>query len=167
MTKKAQVWSVDFLAGFILFMVVLLLSIAMIFNAISSTRYQELYSDGVHITSSLMSAGGPSDWNQTSVIIPGISNNNRLNFTKLEMYENLTYHNTKSLLHTPNDFLFFFKNKTGIINTTSCIYGYEDVFVDTDCEPIIGTLDYSNLVKFERILIINSSLSTMVLYVWN
>lgn len=166
MKKKAQVWTVDYLMGFLIFIIVLVFSIKIIFSIVPSQDFQFLYNDGIHISTSLVESGSPNDWNVSTVIVPGIADNNRINFTKLSSFDNLSYQQTKTLFHTPNDYLFFFKNSTGLLNFTKCIRGY-NATVDNSCNPLLTLIEYSSLVKFERIVILNSSLATMVVYVWN
>jgi hypothetical protein len=170
--KRGQVWTVDFLVGFLIFIVVLLAAIKIIMSIIPSTNYDVLYKDTAHLSSTLTGKGFPNDWNETTVIIPGLGENNRLNFTKIQAFDDIAYQRTKTLMHITNDYIFFFKNSSQIINISGkCVRGY-NIDYNSNCEPDINSIEYDNLIKFERIVIFenstnNSVLISMVIYSWN
>ncbi len=167
MKRKAQVWTADFVIGLSLFLVVATASIALIINTNPGDNYQYLYKDTIHLTSQLMSTGHPENWNTTSVVIPGLlENKTRLSTSKLEEFKGISYDRTKNLLQTRHEYFFHFKNETGIINMSQCNYGY-NVETDENCNPLLESLEYDNLVRIERILIHNSQLTKMVVYSWN
>jgi len=138
----------------------------MVINLVPSEDYDNLYRQTSQLSSSLVSSGHPVDWNASSVIIPGIADNNRINSTKLNRFDNLNYGKGKVLLHTTNEYIFYFKNKTSIINYSKCVRGY-NISTNNNCEPDFTNVSVSNLVKFERLVILNSTLVSMVVYSWN
>ena len=166
MNKKAQVWTIDFIAGLLLFLLVLFVGIKLIMSIEPKTDFSELYDDTTHFSDSLLTRGNPVDWNSTNVIIPGIAEYNKINFTKLEEFKKINYDKTKTLFHLSNEYMFFFSNATAIINISSCIYGYS-IETEEDCSFDINSITYNNLAKIDRIVVINSSLVKMTVYAWN
>ncbi len=167
MSRKAQVWTADFIIALALFLIVAITSISLIINANPSDKYDELYKDTVHLSGQLMSQGHPHEWDEDSVVIPGLlENKTRLSTTKLEEYNKLNYNNTKNLLQTRHDYFFYFNDGRETLNITQCNYGYE-IETDAECNPALESLNYDNLVRIERILIHDSKLVKMVIYSWN
>lgn len=156
----------DFITGFVLFIIILFVALKLLINLMPNNQYENIHREGSVLSTNLLKSGHPSDWNETNVILPGIANNNRINFTKLEKFDNISYGTTKNLFHLSNEYIFVFKNATSIINISKCARGY-NIVVDEFCEPDFSSIKYSNLVKFERIVVLNSSLATMVVYLWN
>lgn len=166
MKRNAQVWSFDFTIGFILFLVIIFFGVKLAINLVPNESYDNLYRESSQLSATLITQGYPLNWNTTTVIIPGIADNSRINETKLREFDKLTYGKSKILLHTSNEYIFYFKNKTSIINTTKCIRGY-NIQTDNLCKPNLTSIQVSNLVKFERLVILNSSLVSMIVYAWN
>lgn len=166
MNKKAQVWTIDFIAGLLLFLFVLVVGIKLATNITPESGFSELYEDTVHFSETLLTKGHPDDWNSTNVIIPGIADYNRINITKLEELNKINYDRTKTLFHLSNEYLFFFSNASGIINISKCSHGYS-IPENNDCSIDISGINYKNLAKIDRIVIIDSALAKMTVYTWN
>ena len=166
MKTKGQVWVMDYVAGFLIFVLLLILSVNIMTSIKSNTEYSEAYEEAVYISSNILSPGNPYYWDASTVLLPGIAENNRINISKLEEFDQLDYGLTKTMFNVKGDYLFYFSNSSGIINISKCTRGY---FVETDasCTPNLSSVKYSNLAKIERIGIYNSTLAKITIYVWN
>jgi hypothetical protein len=163
---KGQVWSIDFITGMSIFLLVLLIAAKMLLPLAPSQEYNVAYRDALHISDALLSSGYPAQWNSTNAIILGIAQNNRIDDTHLNTIRKISYDRTKSLFHISNEYLFFFQNSTQIINTGQCVYGY-NIPTSSDCTPQLGTINYDNMIKMDRIVIYNSTMVRLTVYVWN
>jgi hypothetical protein len=167
MKKKAQVWTIDFIIALIIFIMLVLVAFRLLASADFYDTFEPFYRESISLSESLISSGKPSSWNSTNVIIPGIANNNRINESKLLEFDKISYSNTKSLFHISADYLFYFRNATNILNISGrCSRGY-NVTTTASCEPNILNLTYSNFLRMDRIVIINSSIIRMVIYTWS
>jgi len=158
----------DFIIGLMLFVVMVLISVKIIFDMYPSQDSIIVYRDAVHLSDNLLSAGYPSNWtgDLTSVVLPGIAENNRINNTKLAQFKNIDYYRAKTLMHVTSDYIFFIRNSTNIVNTGQCIYGY-NLATDANCNPILTTKQYDNLARIDRVVIYNSTVMLMTVYTWN
>jgi len=175
MNKKSQVWSIDFIAGLLIFVSVMVISINLISSMENPGNYEALYRDAVHLSDALITDGSPSDWsnNINSTVIPGLmvaNSTNRLDLVKLaaldKLDNNISYARTKTLFHITGDYMFFFKNSTSSIKILQCIHGYKLTYNPVTCVPSLDSTKYDDLIKIDRILIYNSTLVTMEIYVW-
>lgn len=166
MGNKGQVFTLDFFLGLFAFTALLILGLTQLFSFLPDENFNNLNDDATHISSILIDSGYPTNWNSTNVIFPGISNARRLNITKLKNFENVSYSYSKFLLHVDSDYLFFFQNKTTILNLSSCVYGYPVSINQTSCEPLMGNVNYENLIKTQRLIAHNGTILTMVIYTW-
>ncbi|MEA3248200.1 MAG: hypothetical protein U9Q73_00680, partial [Nanoarchaeota archaeon] len=112
--KRAQIWGFDILTGLVLFLVGIIVFFLYSLNQPGEAQenFEFLFYDGKIIADNLMSSGHPFDWNSTNVITLGISDENKINETKLErlyeiIYTENNYTLTKSLFNTQYDYYFF------------------------------------------------------------
>lgn len=166
--KQGQVWTLDFIIGLMLFMLMIFISVKIVFDMYPSADNLIVYRDAIHLSGNLLSEGYPSDWtgNLNTVVLPGIAENNRINNTKLSKFKDIDYYRAKTLMHVTSDYVFFIRNSTNIINTGQCIYGYP-LTTDANCNPILTTEQYENLVRIDRVVIYNSTVVMMTIYTWN
>ncbi len=164
--RKGQIWTTDFIIGLMLFLFAVLLGVKIIFDMQPSQEHIDVYRDCLYISDNLLSAGYPTDWNDTNVILPGIAENNRVNLTKLSQFNDLEYYRTKNLLHTTSDFAFIIHNSTTVINTGQCVYGY-NLTVDENCTVSFDGLEYDDLMRIDRTIIFNSTVMVMTVYAWD
>jgi hypothetical protein len=166
--KRGQVWTTDFIVGMLLFMLMLFISIRIVFDMYPSADSTIVYRDAVHLSDNLLSEGYPANWtgDLTSVVMPGIAENNRIDNLKLSKFQDLDYYRAKTLMHVTSDYVFFIRNSTNIINTGRCVYGYP-LTVDVNCTPILTTEQYDTLARIDRIALYNSTVVTMTVYAWN
>ncbi len=163
--KKGQVWIADFILGTSLFVAVVLISINIMLDLDSDSDYEIMYRNSYYATNILLTQGVPDDWNENTVVVPGLITGERLDKDKLENFDYLDYELKKKLLILQNDFLLIFKSGGEILNITSCSYGY-DLNHGDNCEFELDDLDYEDLVISKRHVIHESDLIEMVLYVW-
>lgn len=164
--KKAQVWTMDFLAGLMLFIIITLITVKVVYSLYPSQDHIAVYRDAVHTTDVLLSKGYPINWTNDTVLLPGISYNNRIDKRLLFNFSEIDYFQSKALLQIKSDYIFFIQNSTQIINTSRCVYGYP-IETHANCTPILTSISYENLVKINRLIIYNSSVMQLTVYVWN
>ena len=170
-SKKGQIWSIDYIIGLMLFIIMLFIAIKILVSIYPSEDYSLAYRDAVYISDNLMKEGYPINWTAADVIILGVAKNNRIDIDKLSRFSDIDYYRTKTLFHMTSDYVFFIHNSTAIINntqtnTTQCIYGF-NISVNADCTPKLETLQYSNLVKIDRVVIYDSAVVQLTVYTWN
>ena len=163
--NRGQVWTMDFVIGIMLFMIVVFLAVKIILTVYPTENHIQVYRDAVHLSDNLLSEGYPQDWNTTNVILPGIASNNRINNTKLDLFKGIEYQRVKTLLHVTSDFVFFISNSTTTINTGQCLYGY-NLSTEINCKPILTTVKYDTLARIDRMVIYNSTVYTLTVYAW-
>jgi hypothetical protein len=110
-----------------------------------------------------MSQGYPSDWDSNNVITIGITDNNKINETKLQKLYNMIYAQnnytlTKNLLNTQHDY-YFFLNQNMTINSTS-IQGIGKPGMDP------GNIVAKNLVKTTRFTVYQNKTTPLYIYTW-
>ncbi len=164
--SKAQMFTVDFILGLVGFIFLLLLAIKIIIDILPAGAYTELYRNNVYISDQLVLDGYPNNWSVTTVLLPGITDDYRLNLTKLTQFDALDYNHTKTLYHVTNEYIFFFKNNTQIINLTNCLHGYPLAYDALTCEPDLSSITYKHLVTTQRLVAYNASLLQLIVYSW-
>ena len=145
---------------------------------------EDVVSDAKAVSSYLTGMGYPVNWSSSDVIILGLSDSNsRIIPDKLSRLESVDYSNARSLLNTKYEFFIYFTDKNGcIIKFPSGNYGYghSDAELDDtgDASPCnfddakrmvlnLSQISPNDLVKIERIVIYNSTVSRMVLHEWS
>ena len=165
MSRRAQIWYMDFVLGITAFLLMLAVFMAYIDTPVDTRTLEDILSEAGAISESLVGTGYPVGWTNDTVQRIGITDGaQRVNETLLARFANMSYDRAKGLFGTKYDYVVFFANKAGtrlIINGT-CLYGYGSN--GTDCEPDI---DANNLVKVERVIILNSTARKLVIYAWN
>ncbi len=164
--KNGQVWTIDFLVGLTLFIIVSLITVKIAISAYPSQDNIQVYRDAVHLSDALLSQGYPINWDTNTVLLPGMGYNNRIDTTLLVKFSDLDYYRTKTLLHVDSDYIFFIHNGTNVLTGERCVYGY-NITTDVNCTPLLTTIDYANLAKIDRLIIYNSSVAIMTVYTWN
>ena len=131
---KAQMWFTDFVIGTLIFLIMLIAYYSYIGNiSKQDTLYAEdLAADAESVSTSILLAGFPDDWVNSTVQSIGITNNNqRVNETKLSNLNGINYLKAKKLLGTVYDFFIYFEDENGnIVNLGSeCGYGSPSISV--------------------------------------
>jgi hypothetical protein len=162
-SKKAQIWSVDFTIGLLLFIFILLGAIVLIRNLNNEDdKYSIVAREANHISTSLVSEGLPAGWTNYTVILPGITDNNRVNNTRLNEFDKIKYEKTKIMMQVTGEYVFYFYNGT-IINETKCFRGYDFGNICTLSLPASA----KNIAQTERLVILNSSIVKLIVVSWN
>ncbi len=166
MNHKAQVWSLDAIIGVTIFTsaIILFYVYAVNFSDDAQVALTEMQNDGKFVSSNLLSEGSPRNWNLTHVEVPGISNRNRINQTKLDLLYlvNQDYNKTKRLLNTRFDYYFFFNQPLTANNTLLDGIGKPGLNRTT----IISIENPRNIVKTQRYVIYQNEPAVLTLYLW-
>jgi len=126
--KNAQMWFMDFVIGIIIFSLVLITYYTYTTNISKQDAVvlNDIISDSKSISSSLMLAGFPENWDNETVQRIGLTGNNQnVNETKLRYLSDISYKEAKKLLGTVYDFFMFLEDgNDNLINIGSeCGYG--------------------------------------------
>lgn len=166
LNKNAQVWTLDYIIGLLMFISTIIIAFVLI-NSIKVDKngFEDALRDSNHISMTLISQGTPTDWNTSNVITIGVCDiNNRINLTKIEEFDKLTYEKTKTFFHISGEYVYYFENKTDILKQTKCFRGYD---LGDTCVFDISSEEYKNIARTERLVILNSTIVKMVVLVWN
>ena len=176
MNSKGQAWYADFAIGLLLFFFTLVIYIGYNdnFQKQNMGELNNMITDARAVSSSLILSGYPSDWNSSTVVRIGISDDQRLNATKLLRFSALNYTLTKRIFATPYEYFVFFANNKGEVLNVSGVCGVGSPLVNVSygavqgtCNPINLTgISLKNVVKTERYLVYNSSVAKMGVYLW-
>lgn len=171
LNKKSQVWTIDLIAGISLFILTIVIFFIFAKNPAASevSDFNDINADAGTVSSSLISAGVPNNWNLSTVEEIGITNGRyRLNRTKLAYLKEINYSNAKLLLKSKYDYIIFFENKNSevleFLDLASNDFSYigksnvtkENIYEE---EPL-------GLVISRRFLIMESNIISMVVYIW-
>ena len=98
------------------------------------------------ISSSLVLSGFPKDWNSSNVIRIGISDDQRINSSKLQKFRGLNYSKTKNSFSTPYNYAVYFANKDGeVLNIDgTCSIGSSNVTTNFNTRSAYYYHDISN-----------------------
>ena len=123
-----------------------------------------LFYDGKILASDLMSSGRPQNWNSSTIIIPGLTTNNKINESKLTnlydmIYTENDYIKTKTLFSTIYDYYFFFDENITIRGTPVEGIGKPGVTKNN--------INSRNLVKITRFTIYKNKTLPLYIYIWD
>ena len=166
-TKKGQLWNLDFMMAFIIFVFAILIFfvyMVQIREGYSPTE-SRLITEAKDLSDRITSNGKPSSWNEDTVYEIGImSMDLRINATKVQMFENLKdddYVNTKRLLGTRHDYRIQFKDGDGGIKSIGGITAIG--MPGMDDEDIEG---HESVVKIVRFGFYDQEIVKIVVLVW-
>ena len=164
---KAQVFSLDLIIGVIIFGSAILIYYKSATNLSDQDEalLDDLLIDAKTISSSLMSQGYPYNWSKDNVSRIGVITNNRINETKLEEFSVISYKESKKLFGTIYDYYVFFRGRNNnIICFNESLEGIGKPNVNsTNIQTVENP---KKLVKVTRLLIKNSDIAKMVIYLW-
>ena len=162
--RKAQTWYMDLFLGMVIFIIAFSVLLKSSLN--TSAEKQDL-SDTIKIEGSLLSKmllseGYPKNWTNETVVQVGLLTNKRINETKLANFTNIEYGRSRTLNRLRFDYHFHFTNGTDIIP----IIGQENFGHPGVNATNVTALDPEYLLRINRLVIHNSSIVKMVLYLW-
>lgn len=161
--KKGQIWTLDYFIGLFLFTAVLISGIIILKGQMTEKdTFRNTAREADHIASILLSEQilNTSNSNLSKL---SIAENNRINLTKLQEFDSLSYEQKKLMLQSSGEFVFYFYNGT-VINESVCFRGYN--FSSGDCALNIPN-SAENVAKTERIVILNSKIVKLMVLAWN
>ncbi len=145
--KKAQVFYIDFMIGLMLFTLVAAIFFYNYDSGLKSVNIIE--NEAIRLSEMLMDTGYPEHWNTENIEQIGILDN-EINKTKLKYLKNIKYNRLKNITNMKFDFYIYLSKD----NETEKINGIEDYDETTE------------LVKIERIGILDKDLINIGVYVW-
>ena len=165
--RNGQIWTLDLIAGVVVFTIVIIVYFIFTNNISSRTEnnFNDMYETSLIVSDSLISSGIPQGWNSTTVEEIGLTQGNyRINTSKLYYFKQIEYSDTKALLKTKYDYIFFFMDKSDnllALNGTS-YYGKAGITKDN-----LNELESpGTIISSTRLIIFNSSIITMEVYLW-
>ncbi|MBI2108445.1 hypothetical protein HYU10_00710 [Candidatus Woesearchaeota archaeon] len=185
--KDAQIWYPDFIIGLMIFIITLATYYYYSSNAPSNddSSLENILGDANTVSSYLAGPGYPLNWSSADVMILGLTDGSgRIVGSKLSSLDGLQYSGARSLLNTKFDFFLYFTDKSGcLIRFMSSGENYGFGHPDAELDEIGGSgscavsgaksmvLNLSEIapekvVKVERLVILNSTVSRMVLHEW-
>ena len=178
-SKKSQIWTIEFIVSFLIFIAAIILSVKSVFNIYTNENLRDIQQESEFVSQYLLSEGFPTDWNNDTVIRLGLITDNRINETKLQKLYLLEYEKAKYSLGIRSNFFLYFSNATGniplfhIINNSinesnGCGYGHASVYkqYNNGCIISLESLKYSDMTKISRITNFNGSIVQLNLLIW-
>ena len=117
-STKAQAWYTDFIIAMLMFAVTLTIYFVYTTNLSKEdiNSLNDIVSEAKLVSSSLVSGGYPSDWNNNTVKRIGLTDGNqKINTAKLRSFANLPYNYSKKILGTVYDYTISFEDVNGTI----------------------------------------------------
>jgi hypothetical protein len=151
--KKSQVWYIDFMVGLLILITTLIIFYQYQGNLSdrAEAEWQEMIIDSKSISSTLMTEGYPLNWTNETVEILGLTDGNyRINGTKVMQFKNMSYKHARQVFRTRFQFYFFIEDSNG-----TKMY-----------DAGLNATDPSFLVQATRFVLYNSTISRMVLHLW-
>ncbi len=163
MKKSGQVWSMDIVIAFIIFLtaIIILFVYSINYSGEVEKTYDKLIYDGDIIMENLFLEGYPNDWNSGNVINIGIVSNNKINETKLERFYNFArddYPKTKYIFKTSYNYYFFLQDNMTI--NSSEIEGIGEPGINEN------EINSQDLVKITKFTIYKEKPTIAYLYIW-
>ena len=123
----------DFAIGLLLFTFTLVVYFSYTNNFQKEDRggLDILVKDAKSISSSLALSGYPTDWDNTTVIRIGISDEQKINVTKVASFKQLAYNFTKKIFATSYDYFVFFTDSHGDVLNINGICGIGNPIIST------------------------------------
>ena len=126
----------------------------------------DLLIDAKLISNSLMSSGYQTNWNSDNVERIGITDNNRVSESKLAEFSKISYKESKKLFGTVYDFYVFFTDRdNNVVQINSSLEGIGKPGVNSTNIQIVE--NPKKLVKITRLIVKESNIEKMVIYLWH
>ena len=164
---KAQVFSLDLIIAVIIFGSAVLIYYKNITNLSDQdeTLLDDILIDAKIISNSLMSSGYQTNWTKDNVERIGITDDNRVSEAKLAEFSKIPYKESKKLFGTIYDYYVFFTDRNNnIIYINSSLEGIGKTGVNfTNIQTVENP---KKLVKVTRLVVKESEIEKMVIYLW-
>lgn len=159
--RKGQVWTLDYITGLLIFLTVLITAIVIMKGyASEKDTFKETARESDHIAAELLNNQERNISSNMSLL--SIAENNRINITKLNEFDLISYEQKKTMFQASGEYVFYFYNGT-IINETVCFRGYN--FSVDNCTLQIPQ-DANNIAKTERLVILQSEIVKLIVLTW-
>ena len=165
-STKGQVWTLDFIIGIVLFVLVGIVFYVYTINILPQQRtFGQLEQDAASIASGLVSAGFPLNWTPSTVQSVGMSDGNgRLDTQKLVYLTSISYKDTRNYLGTSRHFVLFFEDKDGAPLTINGTTQYGKAGVTKS--NVLSAESPDHLATVYRLLFYNGQIIRVGVYVW-
>lgn len=155
---RGQSTFLDFGTGFFLFLIVLLISGAYLSTRMSAPEPPDV----LRISNELLTEGFPSDWNTSTIIVPGVLSNGSVDTAKWSNLSEFTPTELRELLFVSGDvYLRLVRYEAG---------GYTDVLPPiatvTTTYDSIPTLDHSAITTISRVTSYEGELVILEVIAW-
>ena len=164
---KAQVFSLDLIIAVLIFGSAVLIYYKNITNLSDQDEalLDNILIDAKIISNSLMSSGYKTNWNKDNVERIGITDDNRVSEAKLAEFSKIPYKESKKLFGTIYDYYVFFTDRNNnIIYINSSLEGIGKLGVNsTNIQTVENP---KKLVKVTRLIVKESEIEKMVIYLW-
>lgn len=162
--KKAQAWGIDLIAGLMVFLAALAIfyTFSVNYSGDSDEIYEKMIYRSEILTDIILSEGYPEKWNKTNVETIGITDQGKINQTKLDYFYELAEDNyvlSKNLLDIEYDYFIKFDSNIKINN--SVVEGIGKTGTDVD------NIDSKNLIKKTRFSVYENKPCTVYIYIWD
>ncbi|NCN99132.1 hypothetical protein COU62_00560 [Candidatus Pacearchaeota archaeon CG10_big_fil_rev_8_21_14_0_10_35_219] len=155
MKKRGQAWGFDLMVASVIFITGIIIFFLYSLNYPTETQenLNALFYQGNRIANDLLSEGYPPGWNTTNVVKIGILSNEEINQTKLEMFNQLDYTNTKYLFNTRYDYFINFS---------------EPIIIDENEIQFIGlrSAETQSIIKVSRIVAYKNKSTVLNIHIW-
>jgi hypothetical protein len=153
---RAQVYYIEFIIAIFFFTLMLGLFVNSVISAQDDSGLGPLTTEARAVSEHLMSEGVPGDWNLSNVQKIGLTDGkSRINETKLQMFSNMSYSQTRSALNIGSEYYFYLEDRN---SSRILIAGKQGIGL----EPA----DAKRVIKNLRLAIYGSEIVKMVVLVW-
>jgi len=165
LNKKSQAWGIDLMAAMVIFIVAITVFFVYSLNQSGEVRsiIEDLSYDGKIFSNDLLSEGYPDNWDENDVIKIGLTNDGKINDTKLERFYNFSQNNylrTKVVFNLKYDYYFFLED-----NMTIGSLEVEGIGKPGITKSYIEN-NASNLIKVTRLMVYENKPVTAYIYIW-
>lgn len=165
--RKGQAITWDFLIGFFIFMIAVVITSQYILNYKVLQEGNTVSQDSRVIADMLNDDGFPTNWDENSVVKIGLLSDGELNITKLASINSLDYEAVKAKLGVTSDFVIQFSNNNGsIVSLEGCSVGDPELQVDGNCVIDFDSVSYDELLPIRRMIVYNQTLMIAWVYVY-
>jgi hypothetical protein len=165
MKKRGQFSHGDFIIGFVIFTMALILFYKYYPHLpAGQDQSDELLTEGKLISDSFLSGGYPADWTTGNVVMIGLTNGNSvLNESKLSSFYSMDYQETRHVLDIKYNYYLYFACKNGSI---AVINGSEGKGYPGITPYNADSIETGRLTKISRLVLYDSQIVEMVLLLW-